>query len=88
MDQYAPDVKMFFTRTCSTLFVVKPNLISLLLRLPANVGGNDAYDQYYPQNGRVDIIGIDYYPSAAGNFVSTMQYFHGESLIFVNSNAR
>lgn len=55
MDQYAPDVKMFFT---------------------PNVASESQYEQYYPTEGRVDIIGIDYYPSKAGSFVSTMQAFH------------
>jgi hypothetical protein len=77
MDQYAPDVKMFFTRTF--IILVEPETPNSRPSFAANVGGNDAYDKYYPQNGRIDIIGIDYYPSAAGNFVSTMQYFHGET---------
>jgi len=55
MDQYAPDVKMFFT---------------------PNIASDSEYDQYYPTQGRVDIIGIDYYPSQSGTFVSRMKNFH------------
>jgi len=41
-----------------------------------NVANAAQYEQYYPTEGRVDVIGIDYYPSKAGSFVSTMQTFH------------
>lgn len=59
-DQYAPDVKMFFT----------PNVASL-----------DVYEEYWPGDyGRVDLIGIDYYPSSSSDlsdgFLTAMQPFH------------
>jgi len=41
-----------------------------------NVASEDQYDKYYPQAGRVDVIGIDYYPSQSGTFVNVMKSFH------------
>lgn len=42
-----------------------------------NVASSEStYDEYYPTSGRVDIVGIDYYPSSIGTFVNTMKSFH------------
>lgn len=41
-----------------------------------NVAQLSTYQQYYPTSGRVDYIGIDYYPQSTGSFLSTMQPFY------------
>lgn len=50
-----------------------------------NIASEEEYDTYYPQGGRVDVIGIDYYPSQSGTFVSRMKSFHDK---YTNDNVK
>lgn len=41
-----------------------------------NIENDAAYAKYWPGADSVDVVGIDYYPSSTGTFVSRMQNFH------------
>merc|ERR1711920_894853 len=42
-----------------------------------NVGSDSDYEKYYPREGRVDVVGFDWYPnSASESFVDKAKPFH------------
>lgn len=45
-------------------------------KLAANIENDAAYAKYWPGAEYVDVVGIDYYPSSTGTFVSKMQSLH------------
>lgn len=71
----APDVKMFWTREHLLPFSPIINRTQICM-ITANIENDSAYAKYWPGADYVDVVGIDYYPSSTGTFVSKMQNFH------------